>query len=162
MEPRTTRTHVVTARGPRTQAIANTAILAEPWEKAVTISALVAALVALPLPPVSHAPEIAATLAVGAIAAMVGLRWGVAVLALTDAFLVAALWPIVAHGGGGLAVQVPAALACAAAAPGLFWIGRAAPHALELLGVRRSPRAHRQARAVMTLGAVVLVALPLF
>ena len=151
----------MTARGPRTQAFATTAIFAEPWEKTVTISALVAALVALPLPPVSHAPEIAATLAVGAIVAMVGLRWGVAILALTDALLIAALWPLVAH-GGGLDVQLPPAAACAAAAPGVFWIGRAAPHALELLGVRRSPRAHRQARAVMTLGAVILVALPLF
>lgn len=126
------------------------------------ISSLVAALLALPLPPIASGPEIASTLAVGAVVTLAGLRWGVALLGLTEALLLATFWPFVIHGPADEPLRVVAAAACVAALPGLWSIRRAAPHALELLGVHPSEGAHQTAARLLLAAAVVIVALPLF
>ena len=126
------------------------------------VSSLVAALLALPLPPIARGPEIASTLAVGAVITLAGLRWGVALLGLTEALLLATFWPFVVHGDPGDPLRIFGAAACVAALPGLWSIRRAAPHALDLLGVRRSETAHRTASHVLLTAALVIVTLPLF
>jgi len=130
------------------------------WERIAAVSSLLAALVALPLPPISHAPEIAATLAVGAVAALGGMRWGIAVLALTDALLFASLWPI-ATGDFSPIEQGLATAACLAAIPGLLSIRRSAPHAMALLGVRRAPKTLRLARVALCAVAIAVIAAPM-
>ena len=126
------------------------------------ISSLVAALLALPLPPIAQGPEIASTLAVGAVVTLAGLRWGIALLGLTEALLLATFWPYVVHGPAGEPLRIIGAAACVAALPGRWSIRRAAPHALDLLGVRGSESAHRTAAHVLLAAALVIVALPLF
>jgi hypothetical protein len=130
------------------------------WERIAAVSALIAALVALPLPPISHAPEIAATLAVGAVAALGGMRWGIAVLALTDALLFASVFPVAAGSDFSPVEQTLATLACIAAIPGLLSVGRSAPHAMALLGVRRAPRTQRWMRVALCAVAIAVVATP--
>ena len=130
------------------------------WERIAALSALVAALLALPLPPIAHAPEFAATLAVGAVAALGGMRWGIAVLAITDALLFASLWPI-ATGDFSTFEQTLATAACVATIPGLLSVGRSAPHAMALLGVRRAPRTLRWVRVALCVAAVAVVAAPI-
>src|SRR4029078_5085398 len=93
----------------RTEAVGSTGLSPEPWERVVTISGLIAGLLALPLPPIASAPEIgsalvrrarpplpvppppiargpeiASTLAVLSVITLAGLRWGIAVLVVTE------------------------------------------------------------------------------
>ncbi len=145
-----------------TQPAGATGVFHEPWERAVTVSALVAALLALPLPPIDQGPEIAASLAIGAVIVLAGLRWGLALLGVTEALLVATFAPFVWSGDPGDPLRLVGAAAILATLPGLWSIRRAAPHWLDLLGVRRSPAAFRAARRFLVAGALVILALPLF
>jgi hypothetical protein len=128
----------------------------------VAASGLFAGLLALPLPPIASGPEIASSLAVCAVIALAGVRWGVALLVVTEALLVATFYPFVISGDGGDTLRLIGAASCVATLPGLWSIRRAAPHALELLGLERNPGAARAARRVLVTGALVIVALPLF
>jgi hypothetical protein len=128
----------------------------------VAASGLVAGLLALPLPPLGSGPEIAATLAVSAVIAMAGLRWGLALLVATEALLVATFWPYLIAADSDLTLRLIGIGACLATAPGLISIGRAAPHALPLLGLERHPTAARTARRVLVAGSLFVIALPLF
>jgi hypothetical protein len=135
----------------------------EPWERNVAVSALVAALCALPLPPISNGPEIASSLAVGAVIVLAGLRWGLALLGVTAALLIVTFAPFVLYDGdAGDPLRVVGAIAMLAALPSLWSIRRAAPHWLELAGLRRGPSAFRTARRTLVAGALVILALPLF
>ena len=134
----------------------------EPWERVVASSGLVAGLLALPLPPLGSGPEIAATLAVSAVIAMAGLRWGIALLVATEALLLATFWPYVIASDSDLTLRMIGIGACLATVPGLLSIGRAAPHALPLLGLERHPTAAQTARRVLVAGSLFVIALPLF
>ncbi|HTJ40760.1 MAG TPA: hypothetical protein VL463_01650 [Kofleriaceae bacterium] len=93
---------------------------------------------------------------------LAGLRWGIAVLVVTEAVLVATFAPFVVTGDGDTTLRIIGAASMLAAVPGLYSIGRAAPHMLELLGFEHSPNAARAARRVLAAGTLALVALPLF
>lgn len=111
---------------------------------------LAAALAALPLPTHAHSPELAATLAIGAIALIAGHRWGLAVLVVAEIFLIGAVWPLafLAH-PPSVAAQIAVTISLAGAIPGLRSLGRAAAEMVELVGARRTRRATRLARAAL-------------
>jgi hypothetical protein len=134
----------------------------ERWERTVTVSALIAALLALPLPPIAAGPEIASTLAVGAVITLAGVRWGMALLVATEVLLLLTFAPFVVDGEAGDGLRLVGAASCLATLPGLWSIRRVTPHALALLGMGAHPSAARAARRVLVAGALVLVALPLF
>jgi hypothetical protein len=85
------------------------------------LSGLVVAGLALPLAQSAwHGPEVAAILAVSAIALLAGQRWAIAVLVLAELFLLPTVWPRALFGGdvlprlvafGTLIAMIPGVLA---------------------------------------------------
>ena len=97
---------------------------------------LAAAFAALPLPSHAHSAELAAVLAVGAIAALAGFRWGLAVLVAAEVFLVAAVWPLaILARPPSVAAQIAVVIACAGAVPGMIRLARGGDELIDLLGV---------------------------
>ncbi len=84
---------------------------------------LLSALAILPLPAHAHSPELAAALAVAAVAVLAGHRWALGALIIAEVFLVAAVWPaaFLARPPGesffstSVTEQVPRAARCVAA-----------------------------------------------
>jgi len=102
---------------------------------------LLAALAALPLPTHAHSPELAATLAIGAIALLAGHRWGLAVLVIAEIFLIGAVWPLaILARPPSVMAQIAVAVSVAGAVPGVRALGRAAAELVELVGARRTRR----------------------
>jgi hypothetical protein len=127
----------------------------------IAVTGLAAALAALPLPAHASSPEVAAALAVGAIALALGQRWALGVVVIAEVLLMAALWPIAfLHYPPSVPAQIAVAIAFAGALPGLLALGRAAPSLLDLVGVRGSARIDRVARAAMLVGSLVVIAWP--
>jgi len=123
---------------------------------------LLAALAVLPLPTVGVTPEVAATLAVGAVALLAGQRWGLAVVVLADIAQIGALWPrAFLHDPPSTMAQIGVAIGIAGALPGLISLGRAAPELAELVLGHASPRGRAMTRVAMVLGAVLCLAGPL-
>jgi len=142
------------------QAGEDTEVSLSTGETVVALSGLVAGLLALPLPPIGEGPEIAATLAVVSVIALAGARWSLALIVATEVLLLATYGSFVITGGGDDALRGFGIASAVAALPGLISFGRSAPHALELVGVPRSPRNVLAARGVVAT-ACVIAALPL-
>lgn len=129
---------------------------------AIGAMGLLAALAVLPLPTVGVTPEVAATLAVGAVALLAGQRWGIAVVVLADIAQIGALWPrAFLHDPPSTMAQVGVAIGIAGALPGLISLGRAAPELAELVLGQPSPRGHAMTRATVFLAAGLCLAAPL-
>lgn len=123
---------------------------------------LLAALAVLPLPTVGVTPEVAATLAVGAIALLAGHRWGLAVVVLADIAQIGALWPrAFLHDPPSTMAQLGVAIGIAGALPGLILLGRAAPELAELVLGHSSPRGQTLVRGAVWSGAILILAGPL-
>ncbi|MBK9031661.1 MAG: hypothetical protein IPL61_10060 [Myxococcales bacterium] len=124
-------------------------------------SGLAAAFAALPLPAHAHSPELAAVLAVGAIAALAGFRWGVAVIVLAEVFLVAAVWPLaILARPPSVAAQIAVAIACVGAVPGMIRLARGGCEVVDLLGV--SARWRRPTARALVLASGALWTWPAF
>jgi len=123
----------------------------------VAVTALIAACAALPLPSHAHSAELAAVLAIGAVAALAGHRWGLAVVVLAEVALVASVWPLaILARPPSVPAQIAVAVACLGAVPGVARLVRGDDAVLELLGVT-SPRWRRPtSRGLIVLSAVVL------
>jgi hypothetical protein len=92
----------------------------------VALSGLVSAGLALPLAPSAwHGPEVAAILAVAAIALLAGQRWAVAVIVLAELCLLPTVWPRAVLGSGG-SPRLVALATLIAIVPGLWAMPRAA------------------------------------
>jgi hypothetical protein len=92
----------------------------------LALSGLVCAGLALPLAPSAwHGPEVAAILAVAAIALLAGQRWGVAVIVLAELCLLPTVWPRAVLGAGG-SPRLIAAATLVAIVPGMVAMPRAA------------------------------------
>ncbi len=127
----------------------------------VAATGLLAAFAALPLPSHAHSAELAAVLAVGAIAALAGFRWGLAVVVAAEVFLVAAVWPLaILARPPSVAAQVAVSIACLGAIPGVLRLLAGADELIELLGVT-SLRWRRSAARGLVAGTAVLWAWPL-
>lgn len=97
---------------------------------------LVSALAILPLPAHAHSPELAAALAVAAVAVLAGHRWALGALILAEVFLVAAVWPaaFLARPPSALA-QLAVGVAALGAVPGLVRLLRGGDEVLDTFDV---------------------------
>lgn len=121
----------------------------------VAATGLVAAFAALPLPAHANSPELAAVLAVGAIAALAGHRWGLGVVVAAEVLLVAAVWPLaILARPPSVAAQVAVAVACLGAVPGLARLFRGADELIEVLGITSARWRRHAARALVAMSAV--------
>jgi hypothetical protein len=129
---------------------------------AIGLLGLLAALAVLPLPTVGVTPEVAATLAVGAVALLAGQRWGLAVVVLADIAQIGALWPrAFLHDPPSTMAQIGVAIGLAGALPGLISLGRAVPELAELVLGHSSPRGQAMTRAAMLFGSGLCLSAPL-
>jgi hypothetical protein len=118
---------------------------------AIALSALVAAMFALPLAQnIWHGPEVAATLAVAATAMLAGQRWAIALVVLAEMMLLPTIVPTALFGtsatsifGVGALAQITAWLAIAGCVPGLLAMRRGAAAMVVVTGWRRTRRSVR-------------------
>jgi len=123
----------------------------------VAATGLVAAFAALPLPSHAHSAELASVLAVGAIAALAGFRWGLAVVVAAEVFLVAAVWPLaILARPPSLAAQIAVTVACLGAVPGMARMLGGADELIELLGVNPGRWRRPAARGLVAASAILL------
>ncbi len=113
-----------------------------PREGWIALSGLVSAGLALPLAPSAwHGPEVAAILAVAAIALLAGQRWAVAVIVLAELCLLPTVWPRAVLGAGGSPRWIALAT-LTAIVPGV----RAMPQAAVALAAMTGGRTERMCR----------------
>lgn len=128
----------------------------------MALTGLAAALAALPLPQHAHSPEIAAVLAIGAIASFAGHRWGLGVVVLAEIFLVAAVWPLaILARPPSVAAQIAVAISVLGAGPGLWRLRGGARDVIALLGLA-DERQVKWAGHGLIAGALLVLALPAF
>ncbi len=129
----------------------------------VGLSALAAAMLALPLAPSSwNGPEVSATLAIAATALLAGQRWAVALIAFAELLLAPTLAVAAFHGGLPLwPERICALLGLLAIVPGLFALRRAAAALVLLAGLRRTSTNCRRVHAAIVASAAIAVMLPL-
>ncbi len=122
----------------------------------IAISALVAALLALPLAQSSwHGPEVASVLAIAATAMLAGQRWAIAVIVIAELMLVPTVWPRAFLDGAETFTRVAALGSLLAIIPGVLAMKRGAAALVLVSGWRRTSRTCRRAH-------IVLIALGLF
>lgn len=123
---------------------------------------LASSLAAIALPSSSYTAEIAATLAVGALALLAGHTWGLLVVTAADVILLGRVWPLVFYNWPpNAATQLATYTALAGALPGLFLLRRSLPQAIELLmGPGSSPRVRSAAMVCGMLLSVCWLLLP--
>lgn len=106
----------------------------------LALSGLVSAGLALPLAPSAwHGPEVAAILAVAAIALLAGQRWAVAVIVLAELCLLPTVWPRAVLGTGG-SPRLIALATLTAIVPGVRAMPRAAVALAAMTGHDRTER----------------------
>jgi len=123
----------------------------------IAITALVAALLALPLAQSSwHGPEVASVLAIAATAMFAGQRWAIAVIVIAELMLLPTVWPRAFLGGADPATRIAALGSLLAIIPGVLATKRGAAALVLISGWRRTSRTCRRAHAaLMVLGAIV-------
>lgn len=124
----------------------------------IGLSGLFAALLALPLAPGSHSPEIASVLAVSAVALLAGHRWAIGVVVVAELLLLPALWPRLLVQPPDVAARIAILASCASAIRGILAIRRAAVALVVISGVRRTRRSCRAATIALA-GLLVVGAL---
>ncbi len=129
----------------------------------IATTALVGGMAALPLAPSTwHGPEVAATLAVAAVAMLAGQRWAIAIIVVAQLLLLPTIWPRAFLGHADLVSRLPALISVFAVVPGILAMKRAAAALVMVTGVPRTRFAHRGLQLALTVGGVVAVLLPLF
>jgi|GEM_PF-3142959 len=127
----------------------------------VAATGLASALAALPLQSHAHSPEIAAVLAIGALACFAGFRWGVGIVVLAEIFLVAAVWPLaILARPPSVPAQIAVGIACLGAGPGLWRLRDGARDVIALCGIAGAHPRHL-GRGVL-IGAVAILIWPIF
>lgn len=125
----------------------------------LALSGLVCAGLALPLAPSAwHGPEVAAILAVAAIALLAGQSWGVAVIVLAELCLLPTVWPRAVLGAGG-SPRLIAAATLVAIVPGMVAMPRAAVALATMAGHGGTERICRGTQvALLALGVFAVLA----
>ena len=109
----------------------------------LALSGLISAGLALPLAPSAwHGPEVAAILAVAAIALLAGQRWAVAVIVLAELCLLPTVWPRAVLGTGGSS-RLIALATLIAIIPGVLAMPRAAVALAAMTGRGGTERVYR-------------------
>jgi hypothetical protein len=127
----------------------------------IAVTALVAALIALPLAPSAHSPEVASMLAVSAIALLANHRWAVALVVLSELLLLPGLWPRLLVQPPDIAARIAIVAACVSVIPGVLALRRASAALVMITGVRRTQRNCRRATMALALCLVVGALLPI-
>ncbi len=128
----------------------------------IATTALLAALLALPLAPSSwHGPEVAAVLAVSATALLAGQRWAIAVIVIAQLLLLPTVWPRAFLPGSDLAVRIAALGSLIAVVPGVIATRRAAAALVLVTGRRRTQTMCRRFHAALVVAGAIATALPL-
>jgi hypothetical protein len=124
----------------------------------IATSALIAAMVALPLAPSSwHGPEVASVLAVAATAMLAGQRWAIAVVVIAELLLVPTVWPRAFLTQPDLFTRVAAMISLAALVPGVLAMRRATTALVHVTGWRRRRLIH----ATLVVMGLVAMFLPI-
>jgi hypothetical protein len=125
----------------------------------LALSGLISAGLALPLAPGAwHGPEMAAILAVAAIALLAGQRWAVAVIVLAQLCLLPTVWPRAVLGTGG-SPRLIALATLLAIIPGVLAMPRAAVALAVMTGHSQTERICRCTHAgLLTLGVLAVLA----
>jgi hypothetical protein len=132
-----------------------------PREGWLALSGLVSAGLALPLAPSAwHGPEVAAILAVAAIALLAGQRWAVAVIVLAELCLLPTVWPRAVLGTGG-SPRLIALATITAIIPGVLAMPRAAIALAAMTGHGQTERMCRYTHVGLLAIGVFAVLLPL-
>ena len=128
----------------------------------IATTALIAALVALPLGPNSwHGPEVASVLAVAATAMLAGQRWAVAIVVLAELLLVPTMWTRAFLPDHGLAIHLAGLVSMIAIVPGLLAMRRAAAALVVVTGRPRTQRVCRRVQLALVATGLVMTVLPL-
>lgn len=148
--PRTPRQHLALSRRKREDLI-------------LGVTALAAALAALPLAPSSwHGPEVASTLAVSAVALLAGQRWAIALVVLAELLLLPTIWPRAFLGGVALwPGRIAAMASLLMIVPGLLSARRAAAAMVLVTGWRRTRQTCRRFQLAFLALGLITAALPL-
>lgn len=148
--PRTHRQHLALSRRKREDLI-------------LGVTALAAALAALPLAPSSwHGPEVASTLAVSAVALLAGQRWAIALVVLAELLLLPTIWPRAFLGGVALwPGRIAAMASLLMIVPGLLSARRAAAAMVLVTGWRRTRQTCRRFQLAFLVLGLIAAALPL-
>jgi hypothetical protein len=127
----------------------------------LALSGLVSAALALPLAPSAwHGPEVAAILAVAAIALLAGQRWAVAVIVLAQLCLLPTVWPRAVLGAGGIP-RLIALATLTAIIPGVLAMPRAAVALAAMTGHDQTERICRCTHVCLLAIGVFAVLAPL-
>ena len=110
---------------------------------------LVAALLALPMAPASHSPEVASVLAVSAIALLAGHRWAVALVVVAELMLLPGLWPRLFIQPPDVPARIAILAACVSVVPGMIALRRASAALVSIAGVKRTRKSCRVASMVL-------------
>ncbi|HEX4416952.1 MAG TPA: hypothetical protein VH165_03590 [Kofleriaceae bacterium] len=111
-----------------------------------------------------HGPEVAAVLAISAVALFAGQRWAIALIVIAELFLLPTVWPrafLGAAGGGDLASRVVALVTLAAIVPGVLAMRRAATVLVVMTGRRRTQQICRRVHAGLLAVAAFALLVPL-
>jgi hypothetical protein len=122
------------------------------------LSGLVVAGLALPLAQSAwHGPEVAAILAVSAIALLAGQRWAIAVLVLAELFLLPTIWPR-ALLGSGVVPRLVAFATLIAIIPGVLALPRATAVLAGMIGRGTTPQRSRYTHiGLVAIGVFALI-----
>lgn len=127
----------------------------------LALSGLVSAGLALPVAPSAwHGPEVAAILAVAAIALLAGQRWAVAVIVLAQLCLLPTVWPRAVLGAGG-SPRLIALATLTAIIPGVLAMPRAAVALAAMTGHDQTERICRCTHVCLLAIGVFAVLAPL-
>ena len=129
----------------------------------ISVAALVASMLALPLAPSSwNGPEVAATLAVAATCLLAGQRWAVALVAFAELLLAPTLAVAAFHGGLELwPGRICALVGLLATVPGLLAMRRAAAALVLITGFERTNKMCRRVHATLVASAAIAIVIPL-
>jgi hypothetical protein len=128
----------------------------------IAISALVAALLALPLAQSSwHGPEVASVLAIAATAMFAGQRWAIAVIVIAELLLLPTVWPRAFLGDADPSTRVAALGSLLAIIPGVLATKRGAAALVLISGWQRTRRTCRRAHAAMMVVGAIVAMLPM-
>ena len=127
----------------------------------MAVTGLIAALIALPLSPSSHSPEVASVLALSAVALLANHRWAIALVVVAELLLLPGLWPRLLVQPPDVPARIAIVAACLSIVPGMLALRRASATLVQIAGMRRTRRACRMASIAMAVCLVGGALLPI-
>jgi hypothetical protein len=128
----------------------------------IAVTAMAAAMIALPLAQNSwHGPEAAAVLAVAATAMLAGQRWAIAIVVIAELLLAPTVVLRAFMPDSELAIRIAALIAVAGLVPGVLAMRRAAAALVLVTGQRRTQVTCRRFQIGLVAMAAIVTLIPL-